>query len=250
MKNEFDQEEWRAVAGYPGYEVSNMGNVRSYRKTGLGGLRDTPKPVKPMDSRGYLAVNLWNRGKLKTKKIHRLVCESFIGPSELPVNHINGNPSDNRLCNLEYVTTTENAIHAKRVLGKGRGTRVSTVKLTERDVMAITQRCASGENAESVAKDYNVAMSTVNRIARGDSWGWLTGAQYADRRKGTKLLKSDVIKICERIASGEPHRVIAGDFSVSKSSVDRISSGDAWGWMPEVQALRQRKANEPEAVPA
>ena len=242
-------EEWRVVVGYPGYEVSNMGNVRSYRKTGLGGLRDTPKPVKPMDSRGYLVVNLWNQGKLKTKKIHRLVCESFIGSSELPVNHINGKKDDNRLCNLEYVTPTENTLHARRVLGGGRGGKVNTARLTEQDVIKIAQRCKDGEAAESIAQDWGVATSTINRIALGRSWGWLTNIQAEKGRKGNKFVKGDIIVICERLTAGEKHQSIADSFNVHKSAIDRTSAGKAWGWLPEVQLLQRRMAEKAAGVP-
>lgn len=241
MNDGFAQEEWRAIVGYPGYEVSNLGRVRSYRKTGLGGLRDTPRPVKPMGNRGYLVVNLWNSGELKTKKIYRLVCESFIGPSDLPVNHINGKKDDNRLCNLEYVTPSENAMHSARVLGNGRGTKVNTAKLSEAEVLEIARRCATGESSATIAEDYGVTRGTVCSVGRGGIWAWLTRQEKEIGRKGTKLLRSDVVKICKRIASGEPHRLIALDFNVSKSSVDRISQGRSWGWMAEVKVLRQSK---------
>ncbi|NCC17005.1 MAG: HNH endonuclease [Clostridia bacterium] len=45
----------------------------------------------------------------KSVRVHRLVMELFKGPSDLSVDHINGNKHDNRLCNLQYVTAEENA---------------------------------------------------------------------------------------------------------------------------------------------
>ena len=44
----------------------------------------------------------------KHVRVHRLVMELFKGYSELTVDHIDGNKRNNRLDNLEYVTTQEN----------------------------------------------------------------------------------------------------------------------------------------------
>lgn len=67
---------------------------------------------------GYLIVGLSKNGKRKNFYLHRLVAEAFIpNPENKPeVNHKKGNKYDNRACNLEWVTRSENQIHAKEVL--------------------------------------------------------------------------------------------------------------------------------------
>lgn len=101
------QEEWKSVVGYEGlYEVSDFGRVKSLpRKWAKGGM------LKPApDEWGYSTVGLCKNGKRKTNRIHILVMQTFNGecPEGCEVEHIDGNPSNNCLENLRYVTHKEN----------------------------------------------------------------------------------------------------------------------------------------------
>lgn len=102
-------ERWKAIPGTEGYiEVSDQGRVRSW-------LRGTARILKTQqDKKGYhrLRVTI-NRVKL-SYKLHREVARAFIpNPHNLPqVNHRNGNKSDNRVENLEWISNIDNARHA------------------------------------------------------------------------------------------------------------------------------------------
>ena len=61
-----------------------------------------------MKNNGYLQVGLSTNGKMKTVSVHRLVAAAFFGESNLTVNHKNEIKTDNRVCNLEYLTPSEN----------------------------------------------------------------------------------------------------------------------------------------------
>lgn len=108
-------EEWRDVPGFDGvYQVSNLGRVRSlprkvwnYTKPGRI-MADYCKP------NGYKTVGLSHGGKhCKHAYVHRLVAQAFIpNPENLPeINHKNFDKKDNRVSNLEWVTSAENKAH-------------------------------------------------------------------------------------------------------------------------------------------
>jgi hypothetical protein len=120
-------EEWRPAPN--GYEVSNLGRVRSVDRVYLGAnrwgacerrlrgrvLRDFSAGA------GYRMVMFGLRGP--KFYVHRLVAEAFI-PAQTGrfyVNHIDGDKANNRVENLEWCTSSENQLHRTYVLGKRGG---------------------------------------------------------------------------------------------------------------------------------
>lgn len=98
-------EEWKPIEGYEGlYEVSNLGRVKSL----WYGKERMLKMGK--DKLGYLRVFLCNNNKGKNFLIHRLVAKAFIpNPDNKPfIDHIDTNPSNNRIENLRWCTHKEN----------------------------------------------------------------------------------------------------------------------------------------------
>src|ERR1039457_412514 len=102
-------EKWQTL--HKVYEVSTLGRVR--RKIGGPGAKaGTFFNIKPSGS-GYIHTSLKIAGKSKAKLVHRLVAEAFIGPSlGREVNHIDGDKTNNKLTNLEYVIRSQNMQHA------------------------------------------------------------------------------------------------------------------------------------------
>lgn len=117
------KEIWRDVPGYEGsYQVSNLGRVRSLDRVVRyvdGRTREYPGQllVPYHNKRGYAGVNL-GKGAKHRRLVHRLVAQVFIpNPQAKPeVNHRDGDPSNNRVWNLEWATPGENMGHALRVL--------------------------------------------------------------------------------------------------------------------------------------
>lgn len=99
---------WKEVEGTNGaLLVSNSGRVKSLLRDG--------RILKPtQDSKGYLRLRVTIDREKRSYKVHRLVAMAFVdNPDNKPqVNHINGDKTDNRASNLEWVTNKENAHHA------------------------------------------------------------------------------------------------------------------------------------------
>ncbi len=166
-------EEFRPIEGY-GYSVTRSGVVRcDGRSSGYG-----PKSVHIMKTNlnrsGYEKVSLSRQGcRVKTAMIHRLVAAAFIpNPGgKRCVNHINGIKTDNHVTNLEWVSHSENMVHAlKTGLRQNQdGANNCMAKLTEADVRSI-RRIGSAIPQHKLGKIFGVAQSVISAVLRGRSW--------------------------------------------------------------------------------
>jgi hypothetical protein len=110
------EEIFKDIPGYDGlYQVSNLGNVKSlnYKRS------NNEKILKKVICGNYYVVCLSKDNKIKNKYVHQLVAMAFL--NHIPnghgkvIDHINDNPSDNRVENLQIVTQRFNV---KKTQGK------------------------------------------------------------------------------------------------------------------------------------
>lgn len=129
---------WKDINGYEGlYRVSSDGDVMSLDRVFINsyGKKRFTKGVLLKNikhPKGYSYVTLSKEGFCKRFLVHRLVAQAFIDNKENKpeVNHINGDKSDNRLDNLEWVTGSENISHAieKRLIVRKKNQYVCIMK--------------------------------------------------------------------------------------------------------------------------
>lgn len=169
-------EEWRPVVGFEGwYEVSSRGRVRRSKagpRTNVGRLlklqRSGGKP-------GYPYARLYtNVGKSVMRKVHALVAAAFMAPKPnngYEINHIDGNPWNNPVDNLEWRTHRENVQHAFTIglVGDRRGSKNANAKLTEAQVLEIRAQPRAVMHTELAAL-YGVTPTSILLIRQRKTW--------------------------------------------------------------------------------
>ena len=163
------REEWRQVVGFPDYEVSDLGRVRS-RKGGRWGTVGPPRVLKASaQNNGYPRVTL---NGSTYRLVHRLVLEAFVGPRPpgMEAAHRNGVSTDNRVSNLAWKTpqanTDDKKIHGTHQFGE----RASQSKLTSADVQRARDLRAQGATYAEIASVIGVSKGAVGHIVRGTTW--------------------------------------------------------------------------------
>ncbi len=107
-----ESEEWRVIPGFPDYEVSNMGRLKTKRFREDGRLLCPGRAPRKGRSARYASTCIVDEnGSTRKVCIHQIVMWAFVGaqPEGMQVAHNNGNSRDNRLENLRYATPKENA---------------------------------------------------------------------------------------------------------------------------------------------
>jgi len=128
MKNS-EVEIWKDVVGYEKlYQVSNLGNVKSLNYNKKKIIQDLKQSV---NNKGYLFVFLCNKTKPKRFYAHQLVAISFLNhiPKKgIVVDHIDGNPLNNNLNNLQIITHRENVSKSLKHNHTNTGIRIKNGK--------------------------------------------------------------------------------------------------------------------------
>ena len=113
MENEI----WKDIPGYEGYyQVSNFGLIRSCDRLVVAANGRTRfikgKMIRSSyNNKGYLITHLCKNGVIQGKCVHHFVALVFLGarPKGMDIDHINEDKTDNRACNLRYMSHHDNA---------------------------------------------------------------------------------------------------------------------------------------------
>jgi hypothetical protein len=165
--------EWRTVAEFPDYEVSNYGQVRNTvaRPGTFIGRLIKPRPRKL----GHSAACLTQGGKSNFREIHRLVAFAFIGEPPTPkhqVAHKDGDATNNYVENLRWATRSENEMDKVEHGKSNRGIRHGMARLTEKQVLEVRSLAGKATNKE-IGVQFNISSRHVRDIINRKRWSWL-----------------------------------------------------------------------------
>lgn len=164
---------WLPIPGISTYQASSLGSIRRV----LPGA--PPRVLAPQIVRGYCRVGVKVGTRWYQLSVHRLVAFAFRG---LPIgdrrycNHIDGDKLNNVHSNLEWVTSSENSLHAYRMglrvspRAGSPGERNGRARLSESQVRDLLARHHSGASARSLARNFGIAYCTAKKIVSGRLW--------------------------------------------------------------------------------
>jgi hypothetical protein len=163
---------WKPIDGFPRYEVSSTGSVRSLPQDD----RNPPFVLKlKTHKNGYAEVALYagNGSRAKYKLVHRLVAAAFLTPAPRrpTVNHKDGNKRNNITANLEWMTMRQNNAHAN-----ARGVRHALTnprrahKLTAEIVAQIRATVPRGRGAKTAAARFGISPTMLQKILSNRAW--------------------------------------------------------------------------------
>lgn len=162
------RERWRRIIGFPGYEISSEGRVRSY-KSYSGKITDKSHVLRPrVNPNGYAVVTLYDEGHKPCQlSIHRLVAKAFIPTDDdsLYIDHIDNDKLNNSVSNLEWVTPKENSIRAVND-----GLCSSSYATNRRPVMVSDIRTGEEEyfrSAKEAARIIGCTPGMISMVANG-----------------------------------------------------------------------------------
>ena len=180
-------EEWIPIINYEGiYSISNYGNVRKEKRISYRTVNGKTRPYPhkqqliktALNTSGYSRVVLWKDGKSKKFFVHRLVAEHFVENNDFKpvVNHKDGIKVNNHYINLEWLTHSENNIHAIYELSVTPDTsgihdkrKVKQLDKITGQVLAEFESIKEAQNATNVSHISSVCRG-VRHTAGGYKW--------------------------------------------------------------------------------
>jgi hypothetical protein len=173
-------EVWKEVPGFPGYQASNLGNIRSWMNVGYAvrnesRVADRPKPVKMAVSKyGYGILGLYDEAGCRiNKRWHRVILETFMGPCPdgMEALHWDGDRLNNRLDNLSWGDRTKNMRDKRRHGTQPEGSLSHNAVLTEDQLIEMKRlRREHRWSYQKLADAFGVSKCSAHRAVTGITW--------------------------------------------------------------------------------
>lgn len=228
---------WRSIAGFPGYEASDHGRIRTLRK-GNPRLR-----IPEIDKDGYYRMSIQRDGRYVHVVLHRLICEVFKGaaPEGKPVCcHEDNDKTNNRPGNLRWDTQAGNIADKVRHGTHQIGSKHGSASCTEKDVAVVIDALRNGATLGVAAKAAGVSFSVAASVSSNKAWkhvGGDVGEKIRRRRKegavgelhpNAIFTNEQAISIVQKFRQGVPASVLAKQFGTSYAHAWRIATRRIW----------------------
>ncbi len=209
-------EEWKSIKNFDRYEISNLGNVRKVLKGYI-------------NADGYISIGLTdNNGNRQTKRIHRIVCDTFI-PKEIGkeiINHKDGIRDNNELLNLEWCTPQENTLHAIKS-GSWDSSKIFH-QLSKEEKNDIFNMLNNGHRVKDVSEKYNnITTSSIHYILENDFKIYDT-RKFITQARFKHSIEERTRKKKEIILSGKTNKMLSKKLELSEELIGRIKNETSW----------------------
>lgn len=161
---------WKDIEEDPGYQISNMGRIRSFKREKMIIIK------LGTNQKGYQFINLFKNSKYHNERIHSLVIQYFGPPKPSPeheCNHKDGDKSNNWWTNLEWLTHKQNVNHAVKMglWGSSKGENCNLSKLTEKQVIKIRKLHQSGNYTNiEISLAFKISQTCFYGIINKKTW--------------------------------------------------------------------------------
>lgn len=196
MSNEimpYETEVWRPSPSFSPLEASSLGRCRQV----INGNAVVLPEYGPARNLPYKTVQAKPVTRNRRVYVHQVVADAFLGPKptpELHVNHIDGNPLNNRPENLEYVTAKGNVLHAIAIGRRWyvRGEAHGMARLNGEAVTAARRAYRRGATLVELAARFGVSKSALQYAIRGRTWRHLAEPPVPGLGRGRTYSKAQL----------------------------------------------------------
>ena len=213
---------WKNIPGYDYYKVSNIGRVMSINPVSCNRKKVNFIILKPVTTKcEYHSVQIYQNYISKWHGVHRLVALTFIPnfQKKPQVNHKDSIKTNNRIENLEWVTSKENIAHSYASGTSKLGEDRHNSKLTNEQVNEIKKTYKPHIFSQKfLAKKYNVGRSTISNIIQNIRY-----EKLGKKNKPLKITKEISLEIIKKYNKTKvTQKTLAKDYSIGRKTIIKI----------------------------